>query len=228
MVARKSMDGAKAARIMYGGTGMSINNILHDIQKNLSVPKNKKNSFGGYNYRSAEDIVDAVKAKLDYGCTLTMTDAILMVGDRFYVKSTATLSSEKGDKISCDGYAREPLSKKGFDESQITGAASSYARKYALNGLFAIDDGVDADAAPKAPNPPKSLTPAQKKELAIKAATNIKSDYMACKNLEEMVEVQKKHSEALIRLSEGYGDVFDDVNTVAKMVMDGFNDKIQG
>ena len=114
------------------------------IQQELKAPKNQRNNFGGYNYRSCEDILEAVKPLLG-GLILTLNDEIIQVGDRVYVKATATITD--GDhSVSTTANAREPLAKKGMDESQITGAASSYARKYALNGLFDIDDTKDADA----------------------------------------------------------------------------------
>ena len=116
---------------------------LHAIQRNLNAPKNLFNSFGKYKYRSCEGILEAVKPLLD-GTTLTLSDQIKMVGDRFYIEATATFSDGQ-ESVSVTAYAREPESKKGMDESQITGAASSYARKYALNGLFLIDDTKDAD-----------------------------------------------------------------------------------
>lgn len=118
-----------------------------NIQSKLNVPKSLRNNFGGYNYRSAELILEALKPLLkENNCTLTINDDIIMVGDRTYIKATATIKNEKGEFESTTAFAREPLSKKGQDDSQITGAASSYARKYALNGLFCIDDTKDADA----------------------------------------------------------------------------------
>lgn len=115
------------------------------IQSKLKAPKNRMNKFGGYNYRSCEDIFDAVKPLLDAeGCTLTVSDSIELVGDRYYIKATATISDGENEK-SVTAYARESLDKKGMDASQITGSASSYARKYALNGLFLIDDTKDFD-----------------------------------------------------------------------------------
>lgn len=117
--------------------------ILNEIQKNLKAPKNQRNNFGNYNYRSCEDILEAVKPLLGEA-TLLITDEIVLVGDRFYVKATVEISDGK-EKVSVSAFARESLIKKGMDESQITGAASSYARKYALNGLFLIDDTKDAD-----------------------------------------------------------------------------------
>jgi hypothetical protein len=116
------------------------------IQSELKAPKSQFNKFGGYKYRKAEDILEAVKPLLDkQKCTLTITDDIVMVGNRIYVKATATIKNEKGECETTTGWAREEESKKGMDGSQITGASSSYARKYALNGLFAIDDNADSD-----------------------------------------------------------------------------------
>lgn len=116
------------------------------IQSELKAPKSQFNKFGGYKYRKAEDILEAVKPLLNkQKCTLTITDDIVMVGNRFYVKATATIKNEKGECETTTGWAREEETKKGMDGSQITGASSSYARKYALNGLFAIDDNADYD-----------------------------------------------------------------------------------
>ena len=116
------------------------------IQSELKAPKSLFNKFGGYNYRKAEDILEAVKPLLNkQKCTLTITDDIVMVGNRIYVKATATIKNEKGECETTTGWAREEETKKGMDGSQITGASSSYARKYALNGLFAIDDNADSD-----------------------------------------------------------------------------------
>ncbi|HCI6019570.1 TPA: ERF family protein [Klebsiella quasipneumoniae subsp. quasipneumoniae] len=113
------------------------------IQANLNAPKGQYNSFGGYHYRSAEDILNAVKPLLG-GLFLSISDDIIQLGDRFYVKATATITD--GEHVhTASAMAREPLTKKGMDDSQITGTASSYARKYALNGLFGIDDAKDAD-----------------------------------------------------------------------------------
>lgn len=119
---------------------------LITIQTELKAPKSQYNKFGGYKYRKAEDILEAVKPILQkQKCTLVMTDDIVMVGNRIYVKSTATLKNSSGETEISVGYAREEETKKGMDGSQITGASSSYARKYALNGLFAIDDNTDSD-----------------------------------------------------------------------------------
>lgn len=117
------------------------------IQSRLHAPKSQYNKFGKYKYRKAEDILEAVKPLLaEQGCTLVISDEIVMIGDRFYVKATATVKNGSGDKEFSVGYAREEMSKKGMDDCQVTGASSSYARKYALNGLFAIDDNQDSDS----------------------------------------------------------------------------------
>ncbi|WP_077369686.1 ERF family protein [Anaerosalibacter sp. Marseille-P3206] len=120
---------------------------LLSIQAELKVPKNQYNSFGNYNYRSCEDILEGLKPLLtEYKATLTISDEIVQIGDRYYVKATATLADiEKDMCIETTAYAREDESKKGMDLAQVTGSTSSYARKYALNGLFAIDDTKDSD-----------------------------------------------------------------------------------
>ena len=119
---------------------------LITIQSELKAPKTQYNKFGGYKYRKAEDILEAVKPLLaQQKCTLIITDDIVMVGSRIYVKATATIKNEKGEYETSTGWAREEETKKGMDGSQITGASSSYARKYALNGLLAIDDNADSD-----------------------------------------------------------------------------------
>lgn len=115
------------------------------IQQELKAPKGQYNSFGKYKYRSCEDILEAVKPLLvEHGCLLTITDTLEQLGERYYVKATATICTPDGS-YSVSAYAREADAKKGMDESQVTGTASSYARKYALNGLFLIDDTKDAD-----------------------------------------------------------------------------------
>lgn len=116
------------------------------IQSELKAPKSQFNKFGGYKYRKAEDILEAVKPLLaKQKCTLIITDDVVLISNRIYVKATATIKNEKGECETTNGWAREEETKKGMDGSQITGASSSYARKYALNGLFAIDDNADSD-----------------------------------------------------------------------------------
>lgn len=123
----------------------SIAGKLIAIQAELKAPKDKTNTFGGYKYRSCESILEAVKPLLKkYGVVLLLSDSLVEVGGRVYVKATAQVH-DGDDGIEVHAFAREPESKKGMDDSQITGTASSYARKYALNGLFAIDDTKDAD-----------------------------------------------------------------------------------
>ena len=127
--------------------GAHIYGKLMMIQQELKAPKGQYNSFAKYNYRSCEDILEAVKPLcIKNNATLLLNDAVQEVSGRFYVVATATLvDTESGDSVSANAYAREPQDKKGMDDSQITGMASSYARKYALNGLFCIDDTKDAD-----------------------------------------------------------------------------------
>lgn len=116
------------------------------IQTELNAPKSQYNKFGNYAYRSCEDILQALKPLLSkYCCSLVMRDEIKLIGDRYYVEAEVTLYASDGTSISARALARESEQKKGMDASQITGSTSSYARKYALNGLFAIDDNKDAD-----------------------------------------------------------------------------------
>ncbi|HAY0262470.1 TPA: ERF family protein [Escherichia coli] len=114
------------------------------IQQQLKAPKSQRNNYGGYNYRSAEDILEAVKPLLE-GITLTLDDEVVLIGDRFYIKATATLSDGE-DEIKATAFAREEKEQKGMSAGQLTGATSSYARKYCLNGLFCIDDAKDLDS----------------------------------------------------------------------------------
>ena len=158
---------------------------LNKIQKDLKAPKNQENSFGHYSYRSCEDILEAIKPLLD-GLVITISDEIVNIGDRFYVKATVKLID--GDKsIKATAYAREALTKKGMDEAQITGSASSYARKYALNGLFAIDDTKDADTQDnKDTKPPKDTKPK-------------KASIDQIKSIKEMLELKGKTDEVILK-----------------------------
>ena len=141
---------------------LNIHSKLKGIQSSLKAPKGQTNKFGGYAYRSAEDILTAVKPLLnEWNCTLVITDDIVEVGGRVYVKAAAVLADTEGEyPIQANGFARESETRKGMDDSQITGSASSYARKYALNGLFAIDDTKDADATND--HGKKPITPTKK------------------------------------------------------------------
>lgn len=127
--------------------GKPINASLLAVQRDLKVPKNQHNSFGKYNYRSCEDILEAATPIcIENGAILTCDTEVRLVGARFYIEATARLTDiATGDSIACKGYAREPETKKGMDESQITGTAESYAKKRALGNLFSIDDTKDAD-----------------------------------------------------------------------------------
>ena len=152
---------------------------LCNIQRELKAPKNQRNDFGKYNYRSCEDILEAVKPLLaKEGLVLTITDSVEMIGNRFYVKATATVTD--GEKsISTTAFARESDDKKGMDAAQIAGASSSYSRKYALNGLFCIDDTKDADA----------LNTGEPQKAKTKAKTLTKDDYLR----EVAAEAKKQH-----------------------------------
>lgn len=139
---------------------MSVHHKLKEIQKKLKAPKNQKNTFGGYKYRNCEDILEAVKPLLyEQDCTLTISDEVIAVMDSVYVQATATLTDCVSDsQVTATAYAREQETAKGATAPQLTGACSSYARKYALNGLFCIDDTKDADATntgEETPQPPK-------------------------------------------------------------------------
>ena len=150
---------------------------LLNIQSKLIAPKNQHNNFGNFDYRSAEDILEAVKPLLlENECTLVLNDMVFCVGERYYIQATATLKNKDGGEESASAIARESLDKKGMDDAQITGSTSSYARKYALNGLFAIDDNKDPDGKNNGKKkdddktPPKSpvrekMTPKQNKAV---------------------------------------------------------------
>lgn len=149
---------------------MGINEKLLEVQSELKCNKSQYNSFGKYYYRNAEDILEAVKPLLaKVKATITVNDEIVNIANRFYIKSTAKIIDiESGEVVETNAYAREPENKKGLDESQITGSTSSYARKYALNGLLLIDDMKDSDYAPdsnsKTDTAPKNKTLSKEKK----------------------------------------------------------------
>ena len=186
---------------------------LEYIQATLNAPKNQFNKFGGYKYRSCEDILAAVKPLLaEVGGTLAITDEIVLVGDRYYVKATAVITIGTASHT-VSAYAREPLSKKGMDESQITGAASSYARKYALNGLLAIDDTRDADAlndhgkgkptpAPQKPTGVPSPASDSPQMTAEQMAKELADRINACKSLPELKNSWTKYSGRLKQMPD--------------------------
>ena len=179
------------------------------IQGNLKAPKGQMNKFGGYKYRSAEDILESVKPLLsEHGLILTLSDEMVMVGDRVYVKATARLTDGQSE-VQTTAFAREEESKKGMDGSQVTGASSSYARKYALNGLFCIDDTKDSDATNTGAG-----TPAKKKapgksifEKSLAHINNSKDKASAVKLIlgkyeSELTKDQVKKVKALGKLAE--------------------------
>lgn len=152
-------------------------NELIEIQRKLKAPKNQRNTFGNYNYRNTEDILEAVKPLLaEYKCVLTLSDEVKEIGTRIYVMATASLTNSKGQTMKTTAYAREAETKKGMDDSQITGTASSYARKYALNGLFAIDDNKDADYLPSAEDIDKAVSKANNAKT-VDEVTKIWNDF---------------------------------------------------
>lgn len=154
------------------------------IQQELKAPKNLENKFGGYRYRSAEGILEAVKPLLGkYKCVLTISDDVVAVGNRIYIKATAILTNKEGKTISTTAFARESESKKGMDDSQLSGSCSSYSRKYALNGLFAIDDTKDADALNTSP------------EYTQTGAADVLAEVAKCKTRAELTAVWKGHAD---------------------------------
>jgi len=173
-----------------------MENQLAIIQAKVKAPKGQFNSFGKYHYRSAEDILEAVKQVVNpMGFSISISDTIINVGDRYYIKATAMLSNGK-ETWSTDGYAREEESKKGMDGSQVTGASSSYARKYALNGLFALDDTKDSDATnTHGREPEKKKEPEAKNEpelsvlLTITEWENVQELVNDCLTLETLTEL---------------------------------------
>lgn len=152
---------------------MGLNEKLLMIQQELIAPKNQYNSFGKYSYRSCEDILEGLKPCLARAkAAVTVTDEVVLIGERYYIKATATLrDTETNDRICNTAYAREEETKKGMDSSQITGSASSYARKYALNGLFCIDDVKDADTRDNRQKEAKEQKKAEEQQKKIEAST---------------------------------------------------------
>lgn len=168
---------------------MNIYQSLNYIQSNLKAPKGQFNSFGKYHYRSCEDILEGVKPHLkETNTCLVISDEIVTIGDHNYIKATATLYGADGGAVANSAFAKEPLDKKGMDPSQITGATSSYARKYALNGLFCIDDTKDMDTdehqleinrdANKNTNTKKQNNNTQKQETNAMRERRIKEEYL--------------------------------------------------
>ena len=192
---------------------MTIHDTLHEMQTELKAPKGQFNSFGKYKYRSCEDVVEAVKKILRQGVSLTMSDEIQLHGNHLYVIATAKLSNSTGESIEVQGCAREAIDKKGMDAAQMTGTASSYARKYALNGLFAIDDTKDSDSNENREQTNKAIEAekeALKKERRDKAEAFIK-DYMSklmnVKEARELENLQVDESKSIASINKGYPDL---------------------
>ena len=167
---------------------MGIRESLFNIQQELKAPKSQHNDYGNFSYRSCEDILEAVKPLLKANnCVLTISDELVNIGERYYIKATATLKSvEDGDNISNSAYAREPAEKKGADLSQITGACSSYARKYALNGLFCIDDVKDSDTTNNGKKDAKATKTQIKRLKELYTDIPAMLDYYKLEKLEDM------------------------------------------
>ncbi len=178
----------------------NIDDALHYMQKNLVAPKSKRNNFGEFNYRNAEDILEAAKKIMPVGCTLRITDTVEYVGKRHYVKSSASLTFN-GEYITAIGWAREPKLKTKFDESQITGASSSYAKKYALGNLFAIDDGVDDDslAGKKENKKEEALTDEAKTKIMAK---KIVAEIALCKTEKECLDLLDRNQTQIMTLQQ--------------------------
>lgn len=181
---------------------MGIRESLFNIQQELKAPKSQHNDFGNFSYRSCEDILEAVKPLLKANnCVLTISDELVNIGERYYIKATATLSSveEMGGIISNSAYAREPAEKKGADLSQITGACSSYARKYALNGLFCIDDVKDSDTTNNGKKDAKATKTQIKRLKELYTDIPAMLDYYKLEKLEDM---SREMAEGLIIAKE--------------------------
>lgn len=157
----------------------SIYSALNYIQSNLKAPKGQFNSFGKYHYRSCEDILEGVKPHLQETKTcLVISDEIVTIGEHNYIKATATLYGADGGAVANSAFAKEPLEKKGMDPSQITGATSSYARKYALNGLFCIDDTKDADTDAYTANTTQTKAKPQAPKTNTMKEKEVKGEYL--------------------------------------------------
>lgn len=165
---------------------------LLQIQSELKAPKGQFNAYGKYKYRSCEDILEAVKPILKKNnCTLLLSDSLIYVGERYYIKATATLINAEGKSVSTEAYAREEEMKKGMDASQITGASSSYARKYALNGLLCIDDNKDSDTTNTGDNTPAAPAKTSKEDNA--EVEKAIAEINAAKSKEELINAIAKY-----------------------------------
>lgn len=194
---------------------MNIYEKLLSIQAELNAPKNRQNKFGGYSYRSCEDILEAVKPLLKkYNATIRMTDAIKQIGERYYVEAEAKLidiETENNNFIWANAFAREPEEKKGMDAAQITGTASSYARKYALNALLLIDDAKDPDTDEyKIEQDAKAAKAEKKKTSAKKEETDasVLDGYVTDGQLKALELLLKKAGITTEKFNQIYGLAF--------------------
>lgn len=179
---------------------MSLSERLNTIQQSLRAPKNQRNEFGGFNYRNVEGILEAVKPLLG-DCNIIMSDDVQEIGDRVYVRATASLVAPGGKMISVSAFAREQSSKKGMDEAQITGACSSYARKYALCGLFAIDGGeADPDTMDNRSCGARKMTSEQASRL-LELGANMEN-IVAYLKVPSIEDITFEQADALIKAKE--------------------------
>ena len=173
---------------------LSLQESLVAIQSKLKAPKGQFNSFGKYHYRSAEDILEAVKPLLaEHNVVINMSDRVELIGSRYYIVSTAKVIKGEEEIIS-EGRAREDESKKGMDGAQVTGTSSSYARKYALNGLFCIDDTKDADTEPKPAAQPAQPAPQPYPELDLEKALVAESEASNAQSTAELTAIWNKYT----------------------------------
>ena len=182
---------------------MKIHEQLRLLQAELKAPKSQYNSFGKYKYRNAEDILEALKPlAVKHGLTFTINDTLEAIGDRFYVRAEVTCTNDDSESVSVTAYAREEENKKGMDGSQVTGASSSYARKYALNGMLLIDDTKDADSMDNSQSTPKAKAKAQPQ------AEDTPKDIMSMAI--EYIKGQRDKKSAYEAIMAKYGEVLTD------------------
>lgn len=187
---------------MAENTTKNISELLQEIQQQLKAPKSRLNSHGNYQYRNAEDILEAVKPLLQKtGTYLTLNDELVNIGDRYYIKATATLGNGKA-AMSTSAFAREADERKGMDVSQLTGAVSSYARKYALNGLFCIDDTKDMDflndEAPQSQQSQQRQQPGKSQQPIFERLDAMRPNYY-----NDLVQTAAENPEAKWNLDDG-------------------------
>lgn len=196
-----------------------IDNLLSNIQRELKAPKSAYNQFGKYYYRKTEDILEAAKQLLPEGAWIGMSDRMVQLGDRFYVEATATLHF-KGEQAYATAIAREADEQKGMSAAQVTGSSSTYARKYALGGLFALDDTKDDDglekekSAPKAKEVPykKELSPEESKAKAFEVANNLAVAIQNCTTTKELSQLHESNRKTLTALGFKHPAILDQVS----------------